>query len=175
MVAQASSPGFWRLWKQGLFVLLRVYFLAFVFYYIVYVFPIYEYLVDHVEPPAGQILGVVFVLGTFALLGLLLPLMAAAMFPNSKSERRQLLAEIELRIDALADSVGLQWESYYLSKVNELLAHGKSLEARRCYHDHSGAPWDEVDQALLDWPTTALKEKLRILEVTVSRVRDIRV
>jgi len=105
----------------------------------------------------------VVVLVFIAFVIVVLPIAASETQSASGAIKEELATEIEGWIDEIAQAVGVQWEQHYISRVGKLLDSGQSADARRLYHDKSGVTWDEVDQAIANWPTTVIRYKLKIL------------
>lgn len=171
MTTNNTSMTFWMRWKRGFSVLWWAGFTIF-FPYFILLLPVWVGMtaLEYVGEPWRDVLRIAILLVWFPALLILFPVMVfwiqtvyrLQMDPISIKE--ELASQLEPKIDALATHLGVRWEDHYFSHVCELLENGESTEARRYYHDHSGATWGQVDQALSNWRTTVVTDKLTILQ-----------
>lgn len=75
---------------------------------------------------------------------------------------------LEGDIDAIAKSLGIDWNATPLGRIDELLAARQDVEAKRLYRDHFGCDWDAAHAGIERWHTDTVAHKLRHISQVVK-------
>lgn len=155
---------FWTFWRRGVLTMFNAgVAIAVPWALLVGGLDIVDQMMQRMPTPWSTIFGVGSALVLVAAWFIVAPVHCARWPIEAISMRPQVAAELESDVDAVAASLGVQWEEEYVSQIERFLDSDELQEARKFYHDATERTWDEVNAGLKEWPADRLREKLAIL------------